>query len=50
MVDDAEVVIFAKIGMLSYRTTHFNENSNHEAMKFNLDLIDDVQDARKLGI
>ncbi|KAH1039843.1 hypothetical protein J1N35_041586 [Gossypium stocksii] len=40
----AEAIIPVKIGMRSHRTTHFDENANQEAMKLNLDLVDEVRE------
>ncbi|KAH1038915.1 hypothetical protein J1N35_040658 [Gossypium stocksii] len=42
-----EVVIPIEIGMWSHKTTNFEENADNEAMKLNLDLINEVREARK---
>ncbi|KAA3480140.1 Pol polyprotein [Gossypium australe] len=48
MVYGVEEIILAGIAMRSHRTTHFNENIDQEAMKLNLDLIDEVREVAKI--
>ncbi|KAA3483366.1 rve domain-containing protein [Gossypium australe] len=39
-----KVVIRAEIGLRSHKTTHFDESANQEAIRLNLDLIDEVRE------
>ncbi|KAA3471109.1 rve domain-containing protein [Gossypium australe] len=40
----AEVVIPTEIGIRSHRTQHFSEETKHEALRLNLDLVDELRE------
>ena len=41
---DTEAVILVEIGLTSSRTEFFNEHSNDDQLKLNLDFLDEVRD------
>ncbi|KAA3469459.1 rve domain-containing protein [Gossypium australe] len=48
LVYGAEAVIPAEIGMRSHRTTHFNEDVNREAIRLNIDLINEFREVAEI--
>ena len=42
LVYDADAVIPAEVGLTSYRVENYTEDKNEEAMRLQLDLVDDV--------
>ena len=39
----SEVVILAKVGLTSYRVENYDESKNEEAIRLQLDLVDEVR-------
>lgn len=46
----SEVVILVKIGVLSYRVKHYNEESNGRRLEENLDLLEEKMEETKINM
>ena len=43
LIDGSEIVIPAEVGLISYKVDNHNEGKNDEAMRLQLDLVDEVR-------